>query len=325
MRINKRLVSGILALSFLALNMGGVAAAATPAGQGLEISPPLITTDTDPGKTVTFDIKVRNVTKDTVDVNAEIDDFAPVGEQGQSKVLIGQDNQPSPYGFKTWAEPISAVELAAGEQKPVTVTLDVPTNASPGGHYGVVRFSSSAPGTKGSGVALNASVGTLVLMNVSGKVVNKAALVSFYSADSNGKAKGFFNSGPVNFVERVQNQGNSFFRPLGTVRVTNTFGSQVAVLTVNANGGNVLPASIRRFEQQLNKGHLFGHYKATTNITFDGKNISGTTSFWVIPLKQVAIILAVIIIAVVLIRMNTRRAVKKATGSSSNPSPKKKK
>jgi len=325
MKINKRLIAGALGLSFLALNIGAAAAASLPAGQGLEISPPLITTDTDPGKTVSFVIKVHNVTKATYEINAEIDDFSAVGEEGQSKVDIGNNSQASPYSFKTWAEPIPSIELAADQEKPVTVTLNVPTDASPGYHSGVVRFSATAPGATGTAVALNASVGTLVLMNVSGKVVNSASLISFYSADpSTGKQKGFFNNGPVNFVERVQNTGNTFFRPLGTVRVTNTFGSQVGVLTVNAAGGNVLPASIRRFEQQLNKQHLLGYYKATTNITFDGKNISGTTSFWIIPLKQVAIVLAVIIILVVLIRMNTRRAVKKATKSSSNPSPKKK-
>jgi hypothetical protein len=330
MGIYKRIITIVAALAFLGLNFGVVAAAtATPAGQGLEISPPLIDTKTDPGKTLTFQIKVRNVTKDTVVTSAEIDDFAAVGEEGQSKVFVDKNSEPSPYSFKTWADAIPTVELGPNEVKPITVTLNVPQNAAPGGHYGVVRFSAAPPELEGSGVALNASVGTLVLINVSGKVVVKAQMIDFFTANKDGKRTSFFEKSPVDFVERIQNQGTVHFKPLGTVRVTNVFGGEVAVLTINANGGNVLPASVRRFEQQLNKSHMFGHYKAEANITFSGQNIRQSIGFWVIPYKQVAIVLGVIIIAFVVIRKSLRgyvdKAVKKASTSSKKKSSSKKK
>lgn len=323
----KRLITAVMALALVGLNFGVVAAAAAPSGQGLEISPPLIDTKVDPGKTLTFTIKVRNVTKSTVVTSAEIDDFAAVGEEGQSKVFVDKNSEPSPYSFKTWVSDIPSVELGPDQVKPITVTLEVPSNAAPGGHYGVVRFSAAPPELEGSGVALNASVGTLVLINVSGKVVTKAQLIDFYAADKAGKKSSFFQAGPVNFVERLQNQGTVHFKPLGTLRVTNTFGGEVAVITVNANGGNVLPASIRRFEQQLNKKHLFGHYKVEANITYGGQNIKQSIGFWVIPYKQVAIVLGALIILFVLVRKSLRgyvdKAVKKASGGSSSSSKKK--
>jgi hypothetical protein len=328
MGISKRIVAATVALGLLSTSLG-VAAAATaqPAGQGLEISPALITTKTDPGKTMTFSIKVRNVTKDSVVTSGEIDDFAPVGEQGQSKIILDKNAEPSAYSFKTWADDIPSVTLAPGEVEPITVTLHVPANAGAGGHYGVVRFTATAPELQGTGVALNASVGTLVLVNVSGKVVNKAQVVEFYTANKDGKKSSFFSSSPVTFVERIKNQGSVIIQPLGTVRVTRALGGQVAVLTVNSNGGNILPQSIRRFEQTLNKSHMFGYYKAEANITYGGQNLNQSIGFWVIPLKQVAIALGVIIIAVVLIRKSLRgyvdKAVKKASTGSKKKSSKK--
>ena len=103
------------------------------------------------------------------------------------------------------------------------------------------------------------------------------------------------------------------------------FGKEAGVLTINEKGGNVLPASIRKFEQTLNKKWMFGRYNAEANIQYGGKNISGSLSFWVIPYKLIAIILGVLIILFValrrLLRWYTHRAIAKATGKA----PKKKK
>lgn len=103
------------------------------------------------------------------------------------------------------------------------------------------------------------------------------------------------------------------------------FGKEAGVLTINEKGGNVLPASIRKFEQTLNKKWLFGRYTAEANVQYGGKNISESISFWVIPYKLIAIILGVLIVLFIairrLLRWYTRRAIAKATGGR----PKKKK
>jgi hypothetical protein len=60
---------------------------------------------------------------------------------------------------------------------------------------------------------------------------------------------------------------------------------------------NVLPQSIRRFEQPLDKSvignkKLFGHYTAKLNLTYGNnkKALVASVSFWVIPFRLIFII-----------------------------------
>lgn len=291
-------------------------AVAQGAGQGLEISPPLIEINVDPGKTVTTNIRVRNITKQELVAKPQVNDFVAQGEEGQPKLLLNEKaSEPSPYTINGWVSGLDELTVAPGEAKTETITISVPQGASPGGHYGVVRFTASSPGIDSTGVSLSASVGTLVLINVSGKVVQNAVISDFY-VTKNAKKGSFFQAGPITFVERLQNRGNSHFKPTGTVRVTNTFGKETGVVSINAKGGNVLPASTRRFEQDFAKKHLFGRYTAQANIQYAGQNLTQSITFWVIPLKATAMVLGLIILAVVILRVYVKQAVKKASKGS---------
>lgn len=287
------------------------AASSAPSGQGLEISPPLIDKKVDPGQTLTVEIKVRNVTRSTLVTTGSVEDFVAQGEEGQAKLLIGQDVEPSTYTIRAWVTDIPSLTLAAGEQKVARVAITVPSNAGPGGHYGVIRFSGRPPELEGTGVSLSASIGTLVLLNVSGKQVVKASIAELYAAQ-NGKKNNFFQQGPITISERIKNEGNVHFKPTGTVRVTNTFGKEIAVLSINPKGGNVLPQSIRKFEQTLNKKNLFGRYTGTVDIQYAGQTLNGSFSFWVLPLKAIGLVLGVIAILVIFLRLNNRQVAKRA-------------
>jgi hypothetical protein len=307
------LTASLLATSFRPLY-------AQQAGQGLEISPPLLELNVNPGQTTTFEIHLRNITKGPLITKGSIDDFIAEGEEGQAKLLIDKNAEPSPYSFKTWAQPIADLSVAPQELKTAQITLQVPKDASPGGHYGVVRFSGVAPELEGTGVSLSASIGTLVLINVSGDVKKKASLEEF-ATEQHGKKKGFFENGPITFVERIRNQGTVHVKPVGTIRVTNMFGKETQVFTVNDKGGNILPNSVRRFEQQLGKKNLFGKYTVEANIQYEGQNISGKISFWVIPYRLLALVLGGLIVLAVFLRLAIKRynryIVAKATKSKS--------
>lgn len=321
--IIKKLLKIIPAAAYLLvlLTPTGIAAAQS-AGQGLEISPPLIEINVDPGKTVTTSIRIRNITKQEVVAKPQVNDFVAQGEEGQPKLLLNEKaSEPSPYSINGWVSALDDLTIAPGEAKTESLTISVPQGASPGGHYGVVRFTAAAPGIDSTGVSLSASVGTLVLINVSGKVVQNAVISDFYIT-KNAKKGSFFQAGPITFVERLQNRGNTHFKPTGTVRVTNTFGKETGVVSINTKGGNVLPSSTRRFEQDFAKKHLFGRYTAQANIQYAGQNLTQSITFWVIPLKGTAIVLGLIIIAFVLLRMYVKQAVKKASKSSKNSSKK---
>jgi len=312
--INMKLRRLLTSLSVLGLLVvPSLASAQEGAGQGLEISPPLADIKANPGESKTVQIYVRNVTNQTLIVSGEVNDFVAAGEDGQPKLLL-EDGEDSPYSIKDWVKTLPKVTLAASERKAVSAVIDVPKDAGPGGHYGVIRFTGTPPELEGTGVSLSASVGTLVLVNVSGNVVEKAKVAEIYTANQKGKKQSVFEYGPITIGLRLQNEGNVHFKPSGNVRVTNTWGKEVATFKLNEQGSNVLPASVRKYEQKLDKKLLFGRYKVQADVVYGSGStiISATKVFWVIPYKLIVVALALIALIIFLIRRYNRAIVKRA-------------
>jgi hypothetical protein len=304
-----------------------VARAQNSGGQGLEISPPLIDLKADPGQTKTIQIYVRNLTQQTLVVSGEVNDFVAAGEDGQPKFLLEQ-GESSPYSIKDWIKTVPKVTLVPNERKTVNVVLDLPDNASPGGHYGVVRFTGTPPELEGTGVTLSASVGTLVLVNVSGNIVEQANLVEIYTTKyckqekesdpacpENPKKQSIFEYGPITIGVRLKNEGNVHFKPSGNIRVTNMFGRETASFKLNEQGSNVLPGSVRKYEQTMQKKLLFGRYRVHADVVYGSNNtiLSVSKTFWVIPYKLIAVAVGAIALVIFLIRRYNRVIVKRAS------------
>lgn len=296
----KKFVALVLLLIGLLVPAIGVVSA-QQSGQGLEISPPLVDQKVDPGQSLQVDIRVRNVTNEAVIAKGQINDFLAEGEEGLPKIITDENAEPSPYSFKEWVTTVPDLSLGPKETKVARITINVPADGSPGGHYGVIRFTAVPVELKDSGVALSASIGTLVLLNVSGDVVEQAEVEQF-TVSHNGKSGAFFEYGPLSFTERIKNTGNVHVKPSGTVTIKDTFGKEVAKLAVNDKGGNVLPASIRKFEQNLDRKNLVGRYKAELALDYgDNKTVNSTITFWVVPYKIVAAVLGGLLLLIGLI------------------------
>ncbi len=283
------------------------AATASP-GQGLEISPPVIELSANPGQTVTTSIRVRNVASGELIAKGKADDFgAGSDESGQPKLLLNETGA-TRYSLKYWVQSVPDLTLAPQELKTATVTINVPANAEPGGHFGVIRFTAVPPDVQGTGVALSASVGTLVLLRVAGPVTDKLSVAEF-SAQQGGKSGGFFEHGPIDFLVRLKNDGTVHEKAQGTIVVSDSFGHKVASLAVNPTGGNVLPGSIRRFTQSLSQKQLFGHYTAKLSLTYvsGAKKLDGSLGFWVIPWKLILLILLGLAVLIYLLKLAIKR------------------
>lgn len=327
--MGKKLASLLVAFSFLSLTAMPltVFAQGSNSGQGLEISPPLLNLKADPGQIIKSEIRVRNVTKDSLVIKAEFEDFVASGEDGQPKILLDAEEQ-SPYSIKDWLNSPSDVILAPGQRESIKITINVPNDASPGGHYGVVRFTGTPPELKGTGVSLSASVGTLILVGVSGDVTESAKVAELYT-ERNGKRGSLFEYGPLNIVVRIENNGNIHLQPKGTLQVTDMFGRTVYLGQINQDSRNVLPGSIRKFEQFMDKNLLFGRYKLKADLVYGTNNqiTSDSVTFWVIPYK---LIMGVILLIAALIfafkrynRFIINRAKKKQSSHATAKSKKK--
>ncbi|HET9721626.1 MAG TPA: hypothetical protein VFP32_01175 [Candidatus Saccharimonadales bacterium] len=287
--------------------------ASTTGGQALEIAPPLVELSANPGQTITTQILLRDVSSTELVVTGQANDFVAQGENGTPKILLNNNASNDPYSMKDWVNFPGNLLLVPKEIKTMKVTISVPANASPGGHYGVIRFTGTPPSLSGTGVSLSASVGTLVLLTVNGKITENMSVKEF-SVNHNGKTGSFFESGPLDFVVRLNNQSNVHEEPSGLITVSDTFGKKIATMRVNNPPRNILPGSVRKFDAKLDKtviGNrmLFGRYKATLSMTYgsDKKPLNATMTFWVIPWKIILIIIACIIVGFFALRFAIRR------------------
>lgn len=303
-------LSGLLLLEVLS----PVAQAANQdVGQALEIAPPVLNIRANPGQTVTATINLRDVSTSPLVVRNQINDFVANGEDGTPRILLEEDENDSPYSLKDWIQPLPEFTLKSKEVNKLPLTIRVPSNAAPGGYYAVVRFTASPPGLDGTGVSLSASLGTLVLLRVNGDAKEDMSIEQF-TGSTGGKPNWLFESPPVGFTARVRNKGTLHEQPTGQIIVSDMFGNKIAAVNVNLQRSNVLPGSIRKFEQVLDSSTignrmLFGPHTAKLTMSYGSKDqtLSSTTSFWVIPYRLVAFAIVLLIVAFIIFRITLKR------------------
>lgn len=264
----------------------------TGTGQALEISPPVITLSGNPGQTITTQISLRDISSGNLLVTGQVNDFVAAGEDGTPKILLN-DTGNNPYTLKPWISPLPSLLMIPRQIKSLPVTINIPANASPGGHYGVIRFTATPPEVHGTGVSLSASLGSLMLITVNGKVKENLS-VQELSINQGGKSGTLFESTPLNFVEKFKNTGNIHEEPVGQVTITDMFGKKVAAVNVNLPPRNILPQSIRKFSEPLDSTvignkRLFGRYHANLLVIYGANKqvLTASLAFWIIPYRLI--------------------------------------
>jgi hypothetical protein len=304
-------------LMLTAVSVSAVTGETDGSGQALEISPPVITLSADPGETIKTQISIRDISSVKLLVEGQVNDFVAAGEDGTPKLLIDENTktEDNPYSMQSWIEPLNTLTLNPKEIKKLQVVINVPSNAAPGGYYASVRFTASAPGIEISGVALSASIGSLLLIKVNGEVKENMSPVEIgASLKPGGENNILFESTPIYFFERIKNNGNIHEQPTGQMIVTDMFGKKVAVVNINLPPKNILPNSIRRFEQKFDKSvignkMLFGKYTVNMKMVYgnDDKVLTSSFSFWVIPYRLIGIAIIVLVVLFFALRFGLKR------------------
>lgn len=318
MKTPRILTATTIALIALVIGLQIPIAAGAVTGQGsgeaLEIYPPVKTLTADPGQTITTTITIRDVAANKLVVAGEVNDFGANGEDGTPKILLDTANQPSPYSLRDWVSPLTSIVLQPKQLKDMVVSIHVPKSASPGGYYGVIRFTGTPPDLQGSGVSLSASIGSLVFLRVNGAVKENMSLAEFSLNQGGGTSATLFQNTPINFVVRIKNDGNIYEQPVGVITITDMFKRTVATLNVNGEQRNVLPQSIRKFSQPLDStviGNriLFGMYHADLRVVYGANKqvVTASTTFWVIPYTLIGVGIIVLIIGFFALRYMIKR------------------
>lgn len=310
-----------------------------PGARAITLVPPTLEFSANPGDTLKTQIKLFNESTGPITLFTSTANFTAGDETGTPKF----DDVHADVDLAGWFTiPAGPLTLQANDRSVVDVTINVPKNADPGGHYAAVFFGNQ-PENKAAGggtVNISSKVGTLVLVRVAGDIREAASIKEFTA----GGAKTMTRR-PVIFNLRLHNDGNVHLRPTGSITIRNMMGGVAATLQINPDEGAVLPASTRHFSAQWNaegqaeRGNFFreikdefrnfgfGTYTAEANIAFgqSKQNLIATAKFTIFPWHALLVIVigivALVFLITWLVTAYNRMIISRAQKGSSGPRP----
>lgn len=273
------------------------------AAGALKVSPIRVDELANPGDTISRSVTVTNDSDVPTTLYAYIRDFKSEGEDGQAR-LIQPGSESGPY-LSSWIRINGqGVNFAAHEARNFDFKVVVPANAGPGGYYGALVFGSQAPNVrvdsaeKGAAIGVAQQAAVLVLIQIAGQV-NENATIRDFSTD-----KSLYNTPfTASLLTRIENNGNVHIKPRGVVQVYNMLGKEVTSIHINDKSANILPKTIRKFENTWGDTFGFGRYKAVLSLSYGtsvengGEGMQSLNSiayFWILPFKIVGTIFLIL-------------------------------
>jgi hypothetical protein len=283
----------------------------------LTTSPLPLSVVTQPGKTVSADIRVKNNSTTPEKLKIELLKFGANGESGNPQ-LHERESKDTYFDWVSFSEQTFTAE--PNVWKTIKMTIKTPPGSA-FGYYLAVLFSRASPDKPTGGAsAVEGGVASLVLLDVEAPGAKREAKVVNLTADR--KVYEFL---PANLNIRLRNSGNVHVSPSGSIIVKHG-GKQVGTMDFNTARGNILPSSNRVFESSWNDGFphyeektegtkktkvlkwdfgqlqkfRFGHYTATLIAVYDDGQrdvpIEATVGFWVIPWRILGVLLLILLL-----------------------------
>lgn len=271
--------------------------------EGLSINPFLIEVEAKAGQTTTRSITLTNISSNPITFTVSINDFTVDEDAGQPLFLDSDEVADPKFSLSSWITITKQPEftIAPRESTDVEFAITPPENAEPGTHYGGILFARPLAQSNGSASIVQHQAGTIILVKL-GKSQEKVNLKDFSTNHQT------FSSKPVTFTTTLENVGNIHAKPKGEITVKNIFGNQVAQLPINRDANIVLPESKREFVNEWKPKFTMGYYTAEAIIYYGNPKLElrEQISFWVLPIKELAVGLLALILLIVLFRTMIR-------------------
>lgn len=315
------LVFGLAFLTLLPLKTG---AQSNNTSSGLRVAPLRSELIISPGKSDIVSLKLKNVTSGRVIIRSAVVDFESKDDGSPS--ALPQDSKELSTSIKSFLTPEDGVELEADAEYEYKLPIAVPKGTSPGAYYGLVLFQAIPADQIDSGpgrVALTASIGHVVLLEVPGNIIEQLQVLSLKAARKSQpdiskapivRSGSLFSSAPNQIQIDIKNTGNGFVKPFGNVTITDWRDNQVSSVEINSTDpkGNVLPGNNRVFTSEVAEIKGIGRFTMLASIGHGNGNevITVKSSFWILPLWFVAIIavaLALLIFGILRLAKKLRR------------------
>ena len=208
-------------------------------------------------------------------------------------------------GLQEWlAFPTKTIKVPAESYIEFPFPIAIPNDIKSGGYYAAITVSNNQPPSDVSSQSIQNKTAILLLLNVKGENIEQAALLDFFvSPKLNEKLAG-------TFTYRIQNQGNVYLTPKGTITFKNLLGQTIASIDANPESSKVLSETTRKIESDFDKGLNIGPITAELNLEYgeEQKKISATTTVWIIPWKILtAGLVSLSIIVIGLLILNKRK------------------
>jgi hypothetical protein len=296
-----------------------VTAGATPGASGLSISPLRNEISLSPGKTTFVTLTLKNITGGPITAEGSVLDFVSDGSTGSPRIITNDSQFNDPASIKKFVSGVNSINLAAGQQKTVNIPVQAPAEATPGAYYGLVDYKAvpqagSADNAAGnSKVSLSAAVGSLIFITIPGNVteIMQVTALHFYSNIEGTSESVIFTKPPKAAGVGLNNLGNAFEKPFGTVVLQNIHGKTIYSYQLNnsTTRGIVLPYSTRVFKNALSNIKTPGPYTLIANISY-GKGSSiliGKKTFWYLPVWLIVIIVLILLVLVLALTFAFRK------------------
>lgn len=297
-RISASIVGLILVASVALFAVMQVKAQDT-SGSGLSVSPTRTELKIERGKTDIVEINIRNVTQGQIIAKPLVSDFESDDATGEPRLYFDAAKRNS-ASISKFVNGLTDVTLEPGEDKNLTYTINIPQDAVAGGYYGAIAFRAvpaNQVGPESGQVALTANVASLVLIEIPGDITEQIQLKGIKVLKGNKEAS-FFTGVPSKIAIGVQNNGNSFSKPFGTVSITDMSGKRVHSYELNNSTprNNILPKTSRTFTDDIKGVKKPGRYTVTADISHGsgGEVITQKVSFWYMPVWLIITLLVLL-------------------------------
>lgn len=309
----------LLAIVSLGASLLGMTAhfAFAQASMSISVTPPLFQLNIAPGEVWKSSLKVVNSNAFPLTVYTQLYNFEPKGEDGQGELIPRAQGEGGAIGtLADWITITTDPIVIQPEQSAdVPITVSIPKEAAPGGHFAAVLTGTRPSNKTGSSVVRTSqAVTSLFFVRVAGDIHESGTVREFSVAHT------FQETPQADFSVRFQNTGNVHLQPQGDITIYNMWGKERGYIPINQRShfGNVLPNSIRKFDFAW-RGEAsladIGRYMAEVSLAYGESGRQTSTSkvyFWIIPFRATLVVLLLLFIFVSFIIWIVRRYVRRA-------------
>ena len=240
---------------------------ATGLDLGTSISPVKITYDVNLGETAEGELTLYNVTNKATYLYPYAKNFKSDGSTGTPMFI--EEKLPLNASLKDWIVfdtekvMVENVKLDNTNATKIKFKINIPLDAQYGGHYAAVMVSINDPKKTllpdQGNIAFSADPGTLILVNIKGKVSRDLTLTAFKATDPYATIKNdqtVFEWMPVEFTTELENKGNTHAFPLGNIIVYQG-DTEVQKLIFNEAQSAILRESKRLYSTVMQPGFIY--------------------------------------------------------------------